>query len=350
MHTNLLTAFGMRLTNLIPSFLLVVTAITATAQTPAWLDEDWRHSNFPASSYFCGFALVTPDLDPKPAQAAHTEALRLLAESVFSNVNVSTVSSMGSTVSNDRCEEFDTFRRDISVNSAVGLTGITLDTYTDPATGAAYEFARVEKERLRTYYDALVASALADAHSTLDIAAQAADTADKSVLKAHADGVAGSLATARSHRGILLAVSPSDAAAHDLGLRGAEERLAALEAVIAGGITVYVQGAGDPHSTLVVSKLKASLAASGCTFADTEDEADYLLSLSAATELQSVFDDVYHVNAMVDIALTNRRKGLVVYQDAVTHKGSALAEKQAGTKALNGSVAKIEKLISPHIK
>ena len=139
----------MRLTNLISSFLLVVTVITATAQAPAWLDEDWRHSNFPSSSYFCGFALVTPDLDPKPAQAAHTEALRLLAEAVFSNVNVSTVSSMGSTVSNDRCEEFDTFRRDISVNSAVGLTGITLDTYTDPATGAAYEFARVEKERLR---------------------------------------------------------------------------------------------------------------------------------------------------------------------------------------------------------
>lgn len=330
--------------------LLAVTALAAAAQAPGWLDEDWRHTRYPADTYFCGFASVSTDIDPKAAAAAHAEAVRLLAEAVFSDVSVNTSSSIGSAQVGDRYEEFDTFRRDMSVNSGVALTGMTVDSYVDPATGTAYEFARVEKDKLRSYYDALVGSALSEADGKLTVAEGMAVTADRSELKAHADAVAALLGTARSHRRMLMALKPEAAAAHEDAVRSADSRLAALEALVSRGIMLYMPDAADAHSKLVADRLKGVLAEHGCTFADSEDAADYVLSLSAATELMSVYDEVYHVNASVQVALTNRRKGVRVYHDEITCKGSGLTEKMAAKKALGSSVGKIEERINQYLK
>lgn len=339
----------MRLSQLLSFLLIISTAAYAGAQTaPQWLDDDWRHSNFPADIYFCGYAEVSPDIDANPAAAAHTDALRLLAEAVFSNITVNTSSSIGSSLTGDRYEEFDNFSRDINVSSAVALSGIIVDSYVDKSSGTAYEFARVEKDRIRAYYAALLASDVAETESRLSLAEQAAPTSDRADIAVHADAIASLLDNARRHRRMLMAVDPSDDRAD--AIIAAETRLNALRDLVARGILIYINAAADESSALVSSKLKSALAANGCTFADTEDDADYLISLAASTELLSVYEDVFHVNASVELSLVNRRKSLIVYHDAVTNKGSALAEKQAAKKALANSASKIEKLIAEYLK
>ncbi|MCM1066082.1 MAG: hypothetical protein NC418_00730 [Muribaculaceae bacterium] len=327
---------------------LFACVLTLSGQAPAWLDESYRSSAFPASDYFCGFAAISPDLDAEPARAAHTEALKRLAESVFADVNVVTKSSIGSTAHNGSYDEYDLFSRDMSVSSAVGIAGMNTDTWMDSATGTAYEFARVSRNSLREYYDRMMAATISDAHHSLDIAEQS--NADKSVLQKQAEAIAEGIATARRHAKVLTAIDAAAAEAHTAGLHSADSRLAALTEALSRGILVYIAPGPDKASAQVISKLKAELTESGCTFADTPETADYVLSLSAGTELMSVYDDVFHVNANVDLSLTNRRKGVKVYEDAVSTKGSALAQKQAEKKALNQSAAKIKELINKHIQ
>jgi len=114
------------------------------------------------------------------------------------------------------------------------------------------------------------------------------------------------------------------------------------------GKTIYIESEESLFGTsvnVVANKVKADLAASGCSFTDLIGNADFVLKMKVTTRLSDTQEGLVFCYADAAVELFDNYKQKVIYSDEFAQKGGSNSQEKAGRKAMGDAAVKItEKL------
>lgn len=140
--------------NIFYFFMFVFFFQNTYAQTPDWIDFNYRNQSYPSSAFFTGFSWDEKMKSETPSQLLERlegNATTELIESVQVTVESETVHN---TLEMDE-EVHEQFKQASTSFSRVNLTGLKLQTFYDKKDQTGYALAYVEKPELIKYYENL---------------------------------------------------------------------------------------------------------------------------------------------------------------------------------------------------
>jgi hypothetical protein len=302
-----------------------------------------REAEYPAHTYITGFA--ADDLSPKETLAQAVERLKKAALGALSeHIRVLIISEVYSeTVSITRANTYneeDIFIRKITTSTDAEIVGVHTETYFDKAKKTLYAFAYADRQELATYYAAIVASSLQQIQGLVTLAAQLEQQHEKAkARKQYKDAEVLLVKTAKAiDVSRALGASLSDDMWQILH-KEVIQALARLE------LLVYVNSREDlfgKPSDIVANKLKAELSKSGYRFTDDATQADFTMTIDAATrKIGNTNDVIVFCYADVAIEWVDNHAQHGVYKDEQSYKGGATTWEGAGREALEEAAADI---------
>jgi len=340
--------------------LLITISIALFGQDPLWIDANYRNQNYPAHTYFTGFAALPGDMLPNTpiediiqqikakAQTDLSEQIRLKISSVWQN-ETELINTNGRIYGREHSSSFSITETDAEV------TGIKTETYQDPKTKHIYAFAYLNRHELTGYHKSNLTFHISQIESLLQTAQSLETHNEKGKARKQGEAARLLFVKVRNSQEMLIAIDVN-ISTNDLQQTKTEtlyEQLTQMQARLAQAIYVYVETEERNFSkptTILGNQLKSALAKMGCSFVDDATDADFHIEIEAATRHYTTDYGFVTCYADVQITLTDNHKKKTVFQDEFSQKGVANTQENAGRKALEDAAPNVTNRISPWIE
>ncbi|MDR0745279.1 MAG: hypothetical protein LBF17_02145 [Mediterranea sp.] len=326
-------------------------------EKPRWLDSSLRNQHYPEQFYFTGFAYseVTQGSSVNDVTArAKNDAQADLSKKIRVKISSATQSGMSAQTVNGRYDERESFSNVASTTSDTEVAGLKIESYYDANAKLAYAFAYVNKQELTGYYKANIGMLLQQAEGSLNTAIRLEQNNEKAKARAECERARPLFPGVRYAQDLLIAVDADDHESLQLNKSvNLYNEMIQMLARLAQGVYVYIESSEDffgKPEHLLANKLKAQLAANGCSFVEDAVQADFKLRLNTTMRTSETSGNMVFCYADVEIELYDTHKQKVVYNDEVSQKGGSVSQEKAGRKALEDAVKKIITNLIPWIK
>jgi len=334
-------------------FLFALATINLFSQgKPDWVDIDFRNMKFPVNVYFTGFAYG--EISPKQtrqdainqlitdAQADLIKKIRLQI-SAKSQTKIEAVSNSG------KYDENETFTSQATTESNAEIVGMKTESYYDAKEKLVYAFAYAKKNELFDYYKSSLSINLTQIEGIIKTAQDLEAEREKAKARQQLENAKPLFSKARYAQEMLTAID-ANTTPEELQLKKTESlynQFTQMQAKLAQAVHIYVVSNEDlfgERVDIVTNKIKADLAAKGCSFTK-EREADFKLNIKATTRSSTTQGGIVFCYADTSVELYDIHKQKVVFGDELTEKGGSSSLDKAGRKAMEEVAKKIaEKL------
>ena len=333
--------------------LTILCANTIFAQSPpAWLDLQQRKTEYPNNAFFTGFASdeILAGENQNTAIARVTElAQGYVAENVRVEVNVAT-EHRATSKKTEETEAFNSiFEKTVKTIAKIELTGLTTESYV--AGNTIYAFAFVNKYELKGNYSAIFNMNMQQLESILHTAKQLEATGDKAKARTQYEAAVPVLAKVEQAQDVLSALGGANLQSEKTANYRSDIILALAR--LAQGIYIYVENNEDLFGQkvdIVAHKVKAVLAANGCSFTENEEHADFTLRISVTTRASDNPGTIVFCYTDTAIELYDNHKQKIMYSDEIAQKGGSNSLEKAGRQAMSDTATKISEKLLPWIK
>lgn len=329
---------------------------------PAWLHSQMRELEYPPAVYFSEFTegnlrqgeSVSTLLDRLKSDARRGVAgnIRTLIESVV-----------------EKTDRQETFGHDLRFTSVyqdftrqtvqADIAGVHTESYYDGQRQWGYAFAYVKKSELVTYYRAQIGYQLQQVEEAIALSSSLFESGQKAHARKVCEDALSPLSKAEFAQDLLTAVVPGDTTGMQLS-RYAQDKNRLLQALIdlEQSIYVYLQCTETNYGQTVRilgPELKRELTKNLCSLSDNQEEADYVITVSASTRQHdgNTFNNspFKYSLADVEVEVYNKNKKKIVYSDGVSVKnnGDGASYESAGRNALKVAANEVWKVLEPWI-
>ena len=322
---------------------------------PNWLQSTDRERNYPNDVFITGYSTGNVRAGESKTDAAarlRKEAQAYIAEAIRVQVNSETQSHDTRTKTQNTGKEAteqinSIFEAAIKTSATIELAGIKTDSYYDETEKLVYGFACVNRYELTGFYKASLNMNLQQLESILNTAKQLEASSEKAKARTQYEETVSLLVKVEQAQDVLVALDKYTSLQRDKTAQYRSDIIQAL-ARLKQGVYVYVENKEDLFGTkvdIVANKVKADLAANGCSFTEIIEQADFRLRINVTTRPSDKQEDFVFCYADVAIELYDIHKQKAVFNDEITQKGASTSLDKAGRKALNDAAQKItEKL------
>jgi hypothetical protein len=296
---------------LLLNLVLIPCVAMAQGTVPFWIDADVRSAQYPAETYYTGFAEVSVasgEGQEKALNRAKQRAVGELSERVRVEVSTEKKSTDVSISGSDIEEQIrSTFEAEVKTASNAEIIGAKVESYYDRGKGIVYAFAYANKHELATYYKANIAMLIQQVEGSLNTAEELEHSKEKSKARKHCEDAIPVFAKIRYAQDLLTALDAADGESLQQAKSEAlRNKATQMMARLAQGLYVYVESSEDLFGkkvNIIVGKLKAILAKNGCSFTDDEEQADLKLTLTTTTRESSNLNGLVFCYADTEVDL-----------------------------------------------
>jgi hypothetical protein len=274
------------------AWLLFPCAVMAQGSTPGWTNQDIRDMQYPAETYYTGFAQLSVAAGEGQEEAmnrAKQAALGELAERVRVMVN-SQKTAMDTSISGNTIRERirSHFMSTVKTTSQTEVVGSNLSTYYDSAKDEVYALAFVSKADLASYYRKQISLHLNKVDGALQTAGELVEKGYKGRARKTCKSLLDAFAMVVYAQDLLTAIDESgdDNALQQQRSEQLHNVLIQTLAGLENSIFVYVEcveTVEEEEVTYIADKLPGLLTENGCgcSFTELEDDADFVIRVNA---------------------------------------------------------------------
>ena len=344
--------------------LLAAVSLTVYAQVPDWYDSNFRQMNYPASTYFYGFAMneITKGQSLDVALESVKAAARVEAVSTI-QVHVQSVKkdfSRSESYMNGRkdMEEFyQRFESGTKLTTDADIPGLKIETYREGNIVAAFAF--VKKRDLQRQLEKQITMGLTRLETQMDNIDELINNGQKAEARDRLAALTKEFDVIEKYQELLLAVDP-EADAETLQLnetKALQQRHTKMTAALKNGIYITLQCEADCFGSsypTLQNEIKGKLSPIGCSFTDNPDEADWLIVISAKAREHRAENygkyTSYFVYVDSHISIFKQATGQKIYEDQISVKGGDTQNNNnAARAAYKDSAPKLTEIIKQQI-
>lgn len=344
-----------------------VVAMGQNNTPPDWMDAQTRERLYPTELYYTGFAYgerrageSVDETVQRVRDNARTEAVasvRVSVEQTIERVSKNNVSvSNGNTdvSSIDRTHSYAMLQSSIK-----DVPGLTVDSWTEPSSNRICAFAYVKKMDLQRKIEKRITVNLTKVSMSKERVVELLDGGEKAQARKNVAEALSILGDIEADQMTLLSIDAS-LSEEDLSIAEAEtlkKDYLDLENQLAHGIYVKCDVGAvmfDKQYSRLAQAVKKGLSDSGCSFVDENVGADWIVSVQgSAREYNTAHigsTTAFFVYVDVDVSMTDARKGLVVFSEQLSEKGShTLSREEAARDAYRKIETKLCDIINKQI-
>tara|TARA_R110002050_G_scaffold109799_1_gene221391 strand:+ start:120752 stop:122503 length:1752 start_codon:yes stop_codon:yes gene_type:complete len=146
--------------------LLFCFAVSVSAQSPEWINQDFRSNEYPKSSFLVGYTELT-DVNKKEAEAELKNLIADAKSELIQSVKVQVKSVSTSKVSDFNGQVDDYFNQKTTSESSLQLIGLQTESYYDKKSKKAYALAYVNKSKMAEYYRSEIGQYISDINAII---------------------------------------------------------------------------------------------------------------------------------------------------------------------------------------
>lgn len=328
------------------TLLILVQGFCASAQSP-WTESSYREAAFPTSTYYVSYFHLLNDsnLDDCVSKTL-LGAQSMLANSIYSEVSSVSHSSVSASNLDGKYTENETFVNEFSTAASAQLVNVHFDHCYDKASNTVHAIAYVKKQDLSDFCENKLNSGL----STLVGKLNSLDDFISKGYKMEAKSLAAeALEDIRIYplflsQLITVGLSRRNPDEYCKELELISKRILQYKADLDHCLSVHI--CAKNSSTLVKgeilsSKCKGLLSDNGCSFVDTPEKADFVISLDYDTRTSSYTEVGYFAFADINLTIKRNRDDTLIFDDLLSIKGGAGTEEKAHRKAIDQSAKSI---------
>ena len=330
---------------------------------PAWLNPNVRELSYPQDVYFSEF--TQGNLRKDESVSLLLERLKADAKrGAAGNIRTMILSQIDKTerqVTQNKDFNFYSVYQDCTRQSVQAeIVGFQVESYYDESKKWGFAFAYVKKSELAEYYKSQIGFQLQQVENAINTSSVAVKAGQKTRARTACENALQPLSKAEFAQDLLTAIIPNDTESLQLG------RLARLKGELIQQLIdleqstyIYLQCSETNYGQTVhilEPELKRILSSSHCSFTDDPAEADYKITVSAATRQHDgnvVFGDgtLKYSIADVNIEVYSNYKKKVVYSEGVSQKNKrdGATYESAGRNALKLAASEVWNGIKPWI-
>lgn len=344
---------------------LVFFPLCVFAQAPDWLNADYRSLKYSADKYFTGYSIraiqTGEDLSQaleKVKDAARVEAVQSISVHVE---NVTRDERFSKSVEDLRSFDeiiVETFSTQTQLTTDLEIANLHIETYrnSDEVIGFAY----VKRSDVIRQFDKSITSKLSKLEIQMDNIDEMVTNGQKIEARTKLEPLYSAFADIEADQKVLLAID-EDADLESiqmLELKALIQRYNKTMAQLKNGLTIFIDCQadlfGEDYPTLV-NELKGELSKIGCSFLDTSEGADWVITISTTAREYNTqnWGQVTSYFTFVDASISIQKiaTNQMVYEDMVSVKGShTLSYKEAVRAAYKDLIPLLDGIIKSNIQ
>ena len=348
----------MKTTTYLLALLLFSLTLYGQGKAPAWINGSSREMEYPASSYYTGFAAAAIG-SGESVETATERSTRIAKGELAEKIRVKIASQKtleSQSIGTGKGEQLrEKFTSATSTEAQAEIVGVKVQTYYDKSGKKVYAFAYASRRELASYYKSNMSINIGQIESLMKTAQDLEASGEKAKARRQLEAAKPIFAKVRYAQDLLTAVNVNATPA-DLQQQKIENlynQLVQMQARLAQGVYVYVESDERNFAKLTMvieNQLMAVLAKKGCSFVLSPLQADFQLYIIAATRRHSDYEGFVTCYANVRVNLVDTRKKKSVFKDEFSQKGVASTKENAGRLALEDAVPVIANKISSWIE
>jgi hypothetical protein len=320
-------------------------------EMPRWVDSHYREQAFPNNTFLSGFAMDDVSRGESVGSAAERVkklAQGNLAESIRTAISGSTLYGATSENNGGYYTEKEIFIQRMVTAFNAEIAGMKTETWYHKKENSVYAFVYADRHELAAYYTAAMAAHVPQLRGMLQTATQLENAREKAQAHRQYTVAWRLLEKTENERELHIALDRNITGEALLPAGLSEIRSELLQALARTELTIYIndhETISDVPCTMVADRLKAALAGNGYSFTDHAAQADWTLTLHAATRNIGNDAPIVFCYADVTVELTDNAARRSVYSHNVSHKGGSTTYERAGREALKEAAEEITKSI-----
>lgn len=331
----------MRLRYLLILVCLIASGLPVFAISPNWCDEQWRNDNYPHNTYYVGYASymkLASETKNKAISKSKEDAFHQLTQQITVNISSATKNAITAIGSNGSYNEAQVFEQVSSITSHAKVSNAKIECYYDAQTSTAHTLVFVAKDELIKSYRKEYDLAVAKIDGSFKSASAMIQRNEKSIAKSECDSIMNYLPKMEDCIRMLIIIDSSFPYVEALQTCS-DYRLSAqdLRFQLEQSVTIALKINGDidqKYKVLLSGELLGVLTNEKCSVVDSEQSADYIISISPSLRLSSQIDNILFVYVDAEVSVYNSYKKMRTFLNSYSAKGGASTEDKANRKAI----------------
>lgn len=309
-----------------------------------WIEESYRSSHFSPDLYYVSYHHLINENNNLDECVARTisETRSMLANNISTNVTSVSRSSVLAKNQNGNLTENESFFYEFTCDASAHLVNVTVDHFYDSSTNTVHAIAYVKKLDLTRYCEDKIKADLASLNDKIQSIENFIESGHKSEAKMIVEEALLTLNKYPSYVSQLIAIGESNMDLSNVSTKFEQisRNLIRFKSDLEHCVSIYlIANNSSPiiKSDLLANKCRGLLSEKGCHFVNSAEDADYSIIITYSTRTSSNTDDMWFAYSDVNLTVTRKRDGIVMYDDVLSIKGGASTEEKAHRKAIDQS-------------
>ena len=328
-------------------WMLPMIVMAKKAPPPVWCTTEGREDFTPQAEYFSSFAQVRY-YDKEGVQRSIAEAQEFakkqLVEMIETNVKVVTENRQRENVAGEESWLQSSYSSSIVSTANVNLVGLRSEYHVGKRDKSVYALAYVRKEELFAFYRMQVEKHLAKVEHEIRMTDEALEEGVRAKALTHRKEARRLLSDICGDENILFAVNSAKASITSAKVTQVMQELERISVELDKAVRLYIQTEEDLFGIpmdVLSKQLGKELSAQNCVIVADDNDADYMLRVSAETRKADFNLEFKFAYADVAYELKNNKSGRFVLQGGFSYKGGGVSYEKAGHDALLRSSAQV---------
>lgn len=327
-------------------FFIFVQGLCANAQSP-WTESSYREAAFPTSTYYVSYfhLLNEGNLDDCVSKTL-LGAQSMLANSIYSEVSSVSHSSISASNIDGEYSENETFVNEFSTAASAQLVNVHLEHCYDKVSNTVHAIAYVKKQDLSDFCETKLNTGFSALTGKLNSIDDFINKGYKSEAKSLA---AEALEEIRVYplflsQLITVGLSRKNPDEYSNKLEQISKQILQYKADLEHCLSIHICAKNSSthiKGEILSSKCKGLLSENGCSFVDTPENADFVISIDYDTRTSSYTEVGYFAFADINLTIKRNRDDTLIFDDLLSIKGGAGTEEKAHRKAIDQSAKSI---------
>lgn len=335
----------MRLKSLF-SCLIFFQGLCANAQRP-WTELSYRETAFPSSTYYVSYfhLLNEGNLDECVSKTI-LGAQSMLANSIYSEVSSLSHNSIVYQMSDGTYSENEAFVNEFSTAASAQLVNVHFEHCYDKVSKTVHAIAYVKKQDLSDFCESKLNTGFSALTSKLNSIDDFINKGYKIEAKSLAAEALEEIQVYPLFLSQLITVglSRKNPDEYSNKLEQISKQILQYKADLEHCLSIHICAKNlSTHikGEILSSKCKGLLSENGCSFVDTPENADFVISIDYDTRTSSYTEIGYFAYADVNLTIKRNRDESLIFDDLLSIKGGAGTEEKAHRKAIDQSAKSI---------
>lgn len=346
--------------------LLAILPLCVFAQTPDWLNADYRSMKYSSDKYFTGYSIraIQKGEDVSQALEKVKDAARVQAvQSIKVHVeNVTRDDRFSKSVEDLRSFDetiVETFSTKTRLTTDLEITNLHLETCRNN-DNEVVGFAYVKRSDVIRQFDKSITSKLSKLEIQMDNVDEMVANGQKIEARTKLESLYAAFADIEADQKVLLAIDEDvDLESIQMPeLKALIQRYNKTMAQLKNGLAIFIDCQADlfgESNPALLNAIESELSPIGCSFINTKEGADWVITISATAREYNTqtWGQVTTYFAFVDAALSIQKTATnqTIYEDVLSVKGShTLSYKEAVRAAYKDLIPLLGEFIKTNIQ